>query len=123
MTTGIGARLDAAVAAAKPKNRSSDLVPLTQDYYAMKKQLKSLTNAARAYHLSMLQMNDARREVRVCVCVCVCIFFVYIFYHAFFTLDKVFAEASSIHSNATHLLVAFFIFKTGCPAVYFDLCQ
>jgi hypothetical protein len=64
-TTGIAARLDAAVAAAKPVNRSADLVPLTQDYYKMKKQLISMTNAARVYHSSMLKMNEARREVRV----------------------------------------------------------
>jgi hypothetical protein len=63
--TGIGARLDAAVAAAKPVNRSADLVPLTQDYYKMKKQLQTLTNAARFYLSSMIIMNEARRKVRI----------------------------------------------------------
>lgn len=85
--TAIGARLDAAVAAAKPVNRSADLVPLTQDYYKMKKQLKSLANAARVYHLSMLKMNEARREVCVCI---FCVLCVYIFsILRFYALGKI----------------------------------
>ena len=59
----IARRLDHAVAAAKPVNRSADLVPLTHAFDKFKRQLKCLIASSKSYHDAMLSMDEARMQV------------------------------------------------------------
>jgi hypothetical protein len=65
--TVITARLDAAVKAYTPVNRSSDLVPLNHDYDIMRKTLRTLIGATKQYKLKRGEMDKARMEVRTVV--------------------------------------------------------
>lgn len=56
-------RLDLAIAAAKPVNRSADLVLLELQFDKMKKQLSSVIAAAKIYHDAMLNVETARMKV------------------------------------------------------------
>jgi hypothetical protein len=64
--THIAVRLDKAVlkGAKSNVNRSSELVPLSQDYDQMRKRLRSLIVAVTKYHTASLQVVKARMEVR-----------------------------------------------------------
>jgi hypothetical protein len=62
--TNIASRLNDAVRAAKPVNRSSDLVPLGHDYDQMRKGFQTLVGNAIQYHEAMLAMDKARMNVR-----------------------------------------------------------
>jgi hypothetical protein len=61
--TKIGRRLDAALKAAKPVNRSSDLVPLNHDYDMRRRELRALIASARKYHDAIIQLEKARMDV------------------------------------------------------------
>jgi hypothetical protein len=65
-TTHIAARLDEAVlkGAKSDVNRSSDLVPLSQDFDQMRKKLRSLIAAAKQYRAARVQLDKTRMEVR-----------------------------------------------------------
>jgi hypothetical protein len=65
--TQISARLDEVVlkGVAKPVNRSSELVPLSQDFDQMRKRLRSLIVGAKQYHTASVQVEKARMEVRI----------------------------------------------------------
>jgi hypothetical protein len=64
--TGISARLTKAVDAAKKvKNRSADVIPLSQKYDRMRKKLRNLLQASRNYHSAMTQVDKTRMEVSV----------------------------------------------------------
>ena len=63
--THIAARLDQAVKNAKPVNRSSDLVPLSDDFDQMRRRLRSLIAAAKQYHTARAQVEKTRMEVRI----------------------------------------------------------
>lgn len=69
--TGINDRLDEALRVIKPKNRSSDLVPLSHQFDTMRKELKALTTAAKTYQTAMLAMDQARIDVSKTFCVMV----------------------------------------------------
>jgi hypothetical protein len=64
--THITARLDEAVlkGAKSDEKRSSELVPLSQDYDQMRKRLRSLIVAAKQYRTASVQVQKARMEVR-----------------------------------------------------------
>lgn len=62
--TKIAARLIPAVIAAKPVNRSSDLVPLNRDYDLMRRELKAIIASAKKYHDAVIQLDQARLDVR-----------------------------------------------------------
>jgi hypothetical protein len=65
--TKIAERLQKAVGAAPPgknKNRSPELIPLTEEYEAMKKRLRRLILVVKTYAQKTEQMNLARDEVR-----------------------------------------------------------
>jgi hypothetical protein len=64
--TEIAARLQKAVKEAKPVNRSSDLIPLNQDYNMMRKDLKELIAAAKQYQGSIIRLDKARMDVSCC---------------------------------------------------------
>jgi hypothetical protein len=62
--TKIAERLKLAVDEAEiSRNRSSDLVPLTQKYDKLKKQLRSLVTSAKTYHQLSIQIRKAGDEV------------------------------------------------------------
>ena len=61
--TGISARLDEALEQMKRVNRSSDLVPLTQDYNVMRGELRNLLALTKTYKASILAMDKARLQV------------------------------------------------------------
>ena len=61
--TGISARLDEALVQMKRVNRSSDLVPLTQDYNVMRGELRNLLVLTKTYKASILAMDKARLQV------------------------------------------------------------
>jgi hypothetical protein len=64
LKTKIGERLDLAVKNAETtRNRSSDLVPLTQGYEKLKKQLKALVTSAKMYHEHSILIQKSRYEV------------------------------------------------------------
>jgi hypothetical protein len=66
--TEISARLKKAVDAAKKvKNRSSDLIPLSQKYDRMRKKLRNLLQASKNYHSAMTQVDKTRMEVSVLI--------------------------------------------------------
>jgi hypothetical protein len=50
--------------AEQPLIRSSELVPLSQDFDQMRKQLRSLIAAAKQYHAARVHVEKARMEVR-----------------------------------------------------------
>jgi hypothetical protein len=64
--TNIAARLDEAVleGAKSDVKRSSELVPLSQKYDQMRKDLRSLTVALTQYRTGIMQAHKARMEVR-----------------------------------------------------------
>lgn len=68
--TRIAARLDAAVlkGATSNVNRSSELVPLSQDFDQMRKRLRSLIAAVKHYGTASAQVAKARMEVRRLQC-------------------------------------------------------
>lgn len=55
-------RLNMALNNREPKNRSSDLVPLTQDYEALHKNFTKLVEAAKVYHDSIGRTDNARMD-------------------------------------------------------------
>ncbi len=64
--TAISARLTKAVDAAKKvKNRSADVIPLSQKYDRMRKKLRNLLQASKNYHSAMTQVDKTRMEVSV----------------------------------------------------------
>ena len=70
----VSERLDKAVEmkaeSPKNKNRSPDLVPLTKDYDVLKKNLRALVAATKAYQEAIEQMDKSRTEVSgICMCV------------------------------------------------------
>jgi hypothetical protein len=64
--THIAARLDEGVlkGAESGMNRSSNLVPLSQEYDKMRKRLRSLIVATKQYRTASVQVEKARMEVR-----------------------------------------------------------
>jgi hypothetical protein len=64
--TNIAARLDKGVlkGAESGVNRSSDLVPLSQEYDQMRKRLRNLIVATKKYRTASVQVEKARMEVR-----------------------------------------------------------
>lgn len=61
--TMIAERLNKALRAAKPVNRSSDLVPLNQVYDTMRRDLKALIATAKTYKDAIIQLDKARLDV------------------------------------------------------------
>lgn len=61
--TGISARLEAALEAAKPANRSADLVPLNHVYDVRRRELNALVLSAEKYHQALSQLAKARTDV------------------------------------------------------------
>lgn len=55
-------RLNMALNSREARNRSSDLVPLTQDYEALRKNFNKLIEAAKVYHDSLGRTDAARME-------------------------------------------------------------
>ena len=65
--TKIAERLKLAVEEAEiARNRSSDLVPLTQEYDKLKKQLRSLVTSAKTYHQHLITTRKSQDEVSRC---------------------------------------------------------
>jgi hypothetical protein len=62
--TDIAARLDEVLKGAKRFNRSSDLVPFSQDFDQMRKRLRSLIAATKQHHAARVQVEKTRMEVR-----------------------------------------------------------
>jgi hypothetical protein len=86
--TKIAERLAKAVDSASPeknKNRSPELIPLTEEYEAMKKKLRRLTAVVKTYADTTEKMNLARDEVRNAVS------------------SKLFFVAKNIQSLCTHV--------------------
>jgi hypothetical protein len=59
-------RLDKAVSLGMPnaKNRSPDLVPLTKEYEQLRKNLRALMAATKAYQVAVQTIEESRSEVR-----------------------------------------------------------
>jgi hypothetical protein len=78
--TPIAARLDEAVlkGAKSNVNRSSELVPLSQDYDQMRKRLRSVIVAATQYLAAIVQVEKARMEVRILQCMLLARYHVFI---------------------------------------------
>lgn len=74
MKTQIGKRLDAAVKAPQV-NRSSDLVPLSQEFTTMRHQLHTLLLNARKYHGAMKELEKSRTQVCINRCCYGCLLF------------------------------------------------
>jgi len=62
--TVIANRIQAALKDYPPsKNRSSDLVPLTREFEALRRKYKALNAAAKAYPMAISHAEEARMEV------------------------------------------------------------
>jgi len=63
-STIIGNRVTAAIKEYPPtRNRSSDLVPLTREFETMRRKLRGLSAAVKAYPATLVQVDQARLEV------------------------------------------------------------
>ena len=62
--TRVGVLLRESMGGNKSTNKSSDLVALTQRYHAFSKKIRSLVEALKAQHATMLKMEESRQQVR-----------------------------------------------------------